>query len=57
MCVFIKCGIHVNYVEMMSPSAFGCQRSTVKVIYKCGVRGDATLFVLLYLKLVAVSYR
>ena len=36
----------------MNPIDFGCQRSKVKVtmgiIYKCGVRGDATLCVVIF---------
>ena len=48
MCIFIKLGIHVNYNEMMNLIAFGCQRSKVKVIYKCWVCGDATPCVVIF---------
>ena len=33
----------------MNPIAFGHQRSKVKVTYKCGVRGDATLSVVIFI--------
>ena len=48
LCIFIKLGIHVIYNERMNPIAFRCQKSKVKVIYKCGVRRDATLCVVIF---------
>ena len=52
MCLFIELGRHVNHGERMNSIGFGGYRSKVKVTMgitdKCGVRGDATLCVLIF---------
>ena len=52
MCFLIKLGRHVNHGERMNPIDFGGHSSQVKVkmsiIDKCGVRGDATLCVVIF---------
>ena len=53
MCLFIELGRHVYHGERMNSIYFGCYRSKVKVtmciINKCGVCGDATLCVVIYI--------
>ena len=50
LCVLIKLGRHVNH--MVTPIDFGGHSSKMKVtmgiIDKCGVRGDATLCVVIF---------
>ena len=52
VCLFIELDKHVNYGERMNSIDFGGYRSKVKVtmgiIDKCGVRGDATLCVVIF---------
>ena len=51
VCFLIKLGRHVNH--MVTPIDFGGHSSKVKVIMgiinKCGVRGDATLCVVIFI--------
>ena len=52
VCLFIELGRHVYHGERMNSIDFGCYRSKVKVtmciIDKCGVRGDATLCIVIF---------
>ena len=52
LCAFIKLGRLVNHGERMNSIDFGGHRSELKatmgIIYKCGVRGDATLCVVIF---------
>ena len=53
MCFFVKLGRHVIHGERMNSIDFGGHRSEVKItmviIYQCGVRGDATLCVVIFI--------
>ena len=52
MCFFVKLDRHVNHGDRMNSIDFGSHKSEVKatmgIIYKCGVRGDATLCVVIF---------
>ena len=52
MCFFIELGRHVNHGERINSIDFGGNWSKVKVLMdiidKCGVRGDATLCVVIF---------
>ena len=55
MSLFVELGRYVYHGERMNSIDFGCYRSKVKImmtmciIDKCGVRGDATLCVVIFI--------